>query len=98
MQNPLSLAILALAPHALAQVQGVVLDEQGQAIANASVEVVGTQLRTRTNDKGEFNLEKAQGKDVELHIEADNFAHGSFMSAQARKQNAMCSIPASLKP
>lgn len=74
----LSLAILALAPHALAQVQGVVLDEQGQAIANASVEVVGTQLRTRTNDKGEFNLEKAQGKDVELHIEADNFAHGSF--------------------
>ena len=76
----------------------VVLDEQGQAIANASVEVVGTQLRTRTNDKGEFNLEKAQGKDVELHIEADNFAHGSFMSAQARKQNAMCSIPASLKP
>lgn len=74
----LSLAILALAPHALAQVQGVVLDEQGQAIANASVEVVGTQLRTRTNDKGEFNLAKAQGKEVELHIEADNFAHGSF--------------------
>ena len=74
----LSLAILGLSSHVLAQVQGVVLDQEGQAVSNATVEVAGTQLRTQTNESGEFTLPKAKGKEVELHIEADNFAHGSF--------------------
>jgi iron complex outermembrane recepter protein len=74
----LSLAILGLSTQVIAQVQGVVSDLQGQPIANASVEVLGTQLRTRTNEKGEFNLPKARGKEIELHIEANDFAHGSF--------------------
>lgn len=74
----LSLAILGLSSQVYAQVQGVVLDQQGQTVANASIEVLGTQLRTQTNEKGEFNLPKAKGKEVELHIKADNFAHGSF--------------------
>lgn len=74
----LSLAILGLSSHLLAQVQGVVLDEQGNPVADASIEVLGTQLRTRTNQQGEFNLPKTKGKEVELHIKADNFAHGSF--------------------
>jgi iron complex outermembrane receptor protein len=83
----LSLAILGLSSHALAQVQGVVSDPQGHPIANASVEVLGTQLRTRTNEKGEFNLPKARGKEIELHIEADDFAHGSFHVQPGSSQN-----------
>lgn len=77
-KNLLSLAILGLSSHALAQVQGIVLDQQGHAVANASIEVAGTQLRAQTNERGEFDIPKAKGKEVELHIEADNFAHGSF--------------------
>lgn len=83
----LSLAILGLSSHAIAQVQGVVSDPQGHPIANASVEVLGTQLRTRTNEKGEFNLPKARGKEIELHIEADDFAHGSFHVQPGSSQN-----------
>lgn len=83
----LSLAILGLSTQAIAQVQGVVSDQQGQPIANASVEVLGTQLRTRTNEKGEFTLPKAKGKEIELHIEANDFAHGSFHVQPGSSQN-----------
>ncbi len=74
----LSLAILGLSTQAIAQVQGIVSDQQGQPIANASVEVSGTQLRTKTDEQGKFIIPKARGKEVELHIEAEGFAHGSF--------------------
>lgn len=73
----LTLAILAASHSALAQVQGQVVNEQGQPIANAQVDVVGSKLRTTTNERGEFNLPQATGH-LELHVKAPEFSHRSL--------------------
>ncbi len=78
----LCLAIVAASHSALAQVQGVVRDEQGQPIANASLDVVGSNLQIRTNARGEFSLPVQTGKDVELHVKAPAFMHKTFHLAQ----------------
>ncbi|ACE84696.1 TonB-dependent receptor [Cellvibrio japonicus] len=71
----LCLAILAASHAALAQVQGVVRDEQGLPIAGAQVDVVGSKLRTTTNERGEFNLPQLTDEHVELHVKAPQFTH-----------------------
>lgn len=78
----LCLAIVAASHSALAQVQGVVRDEQGQPIANASLDLVGSNLQIRTNEKGEFSLPRQTGGEVELHVKAPDFMHKTFHLTQ----------------
>lgn len=78
----LCLAMVAASHSALAQVQGVVRDEQGQPIGNASLDVVGSNLQIRTNARGEFNLPVQGGKEVELHVKAPAFMHKTFHLVQ----------------
>ena len=79
----LCLAIVATSHSALAQVHGVVRDEQGQPISNASVDVVGSNLQIRTNTQGEFSLPPQTGGEVELHVKAPEFMHKTFHLVQS---------------
>lgn len=81
----LCLAIVTASHSALAQVQGVVRDDQGQPINNASLDVVGSNLQIRTNEKGEFNLPPQTGGEVELHVKAPDFMHKTFHLTQGDK-------------
>lgn len=82
----LCMAIIAASHSALAQVQGVVRDEQGQPIANASLDVVGSNQQIRTNKQGEFSLPPQAGGEVELHVKAPAFMHKTFHLTQSDKQ------------
>jgi iron complex outermembrane receptor protein len=81
----LCLAIVTTSHAALAQVQGVVRDEQGQPISNATLDVVGSNLQIHTNTRGEFSLSVQTGKEVELHVKAPTFMHKTFHLAQGDK-------------
>lgn len=54
---------------------GQVTDAFGKPISDASVEVVGSQLQTRTDAQGRFNLNTADGAPGELHINAPGYSH-----------------------
>lgn len=81
----LCITILAASQSVLAQVQGVVRDELGQPISNASLDVVGSNLQIRTNTRGEFSLPAQAGKEVELHVKAPAFMHKTFHLTQGDK-------------
>lgn len=81
----LCLAIVAASHSVLAQVQGVVRDELGQPISNATLDVVGSNLQIRTNTQGEFNLPPQGGTEVELHVKAPSFMHKTFHVEQGNK-------------
>ncbi len=69
------LALAAASGSAVAQVEGVVRDPAGLPIAGATVEVVGTKIRTTANERGEFSLPQVKDKHVELHVRAPNYTH-----------------------
>lgn len=71
----LCLAIIAASNTVLAQVEGVVLDPAGMPIAGATIEVVGTKIRTIANERGEFKLPQVKEKHVELHVRAPDYTH-----------------------
>lgn len=59
-------------------VQGAVVDEQGQPVADAWVTVVGENKKIKTDASGRFEFTDLQNKQAELHIEASSFAHRNF--------------------
>lgn len=73
----LSASIALLLPScALAQqLSGQVVNNQGNPIANATIEVEGTPFKARSNSEGFFELTDLNQGAVELHIKADGFAH-----------------------
>ena len=85
----LFMAIVAASQSALAQVQGVVRDDMGQPIAQATLEVVGANLRIKANDKGEFTVPAQPGKEVELHVKAPSFMHKTFHVTQGSQQTEL---------
>lgn len=61
---------------ALAQsVEGIVTDKNGKALVNATVEVMGTNLRTTTDVEGQFRFTDLKGSSAEIHVSARGFAH-----------------------
>ncbi|WP_323816261.1 TonB-dependent receptor [Cellvibrio sp. NN19] len=81
----LCLAIVTASHSVLAQIQGVVRDEQGQPIANATLDLVGSTLKFRTNQQGEFSLPPQTRSEVELHVKAPEFMHKTFHLSQSDK-------------
>ena len=59
-------------------VQGTVVDEQGQPVADAWVTVIGQNKKIKTDASGHFEFTDLQSKQAELHIEASSFAHRNF--------------------
>lgn len=64
-----------------ATIRGVVKDEQGVAIDQATVAVVGTSTGTHTNAKGEYTLQVAAGKSITIAISYLGYVN------QTRKQS-----------
>lgn len=58
--------LILLVSNAIGQVKvsGVVVDEQGMPIPFVNVVFVGTTIGTTTNDQGEFQLKKMEGKQM----------------------------------
>ncbi len=75
MKKTVLYSALMLAHPAFAEINGVVKDEQGVPIGDAIVEVVGTQLLTKTNAQGEFSLPTQRDGHVELHVHAPDHTH-----------------------
>jgi iron complex outermembrane receptor protein len=85
----LCLAILAVSHSALAQVQGVVRDEIGQPISNATLDVVGANLQIRTNAQGEFKLPPQANPEVELHVKAPSHMHKTLRLKQGDERTEL---------
>lgn len=68
-------ALLLASQPVFAQIQGTVSDPQGLPIANATVEMVGSGLRTHTNERGEFALPAQRDGHLELHVFAPDYTH-----------------------
>ena len=58
-----------------ASLSGEVLDPQGQPVAGALVERVGSQRSVTTDAEGRFELDALRGDEVELHIAAPRYVH-----------------------
>ena len=68
------LAITASGQLSAEQVQGTVINNEGQVVIGATVKVMGTNNSATTNEQGLFTLEVDSGHH-ELHVVARNFAH-----------------------
>lgn len=75
--NKIMLAGMLLSPmHVIANdISGMVVDENNQPIANATVEIVNTNNRVTSNTSGNFRLSDLSSGAIELHITAPNFVH-----------------------
>ncbi len=71
-------ALLLASQWANAQLQGVVLNPQGEVIPAAVIEVVGTNLQVKADEKGQFSLPSLSGSHFELHVKAPQFMHKTF--------------------
>ncbi len=66
---------LLMAPGGAFALSGQITASNGEPIANAIVEVADSRLKTRTDDKGYFNID-TKGVDVhEIHVKAAGYTH-----------------------
>lgn len=54
---------------------GVIYDLDGRPVANARIDVVGSNRRARSNEQGEFVLKDLADDAVELHVKATGHVH-----------------------
>ncbi|KGJ87159.1 TonB-dependent receptor [Colwellia psychrerythraea] len=73
------------------QVQGIVTNKEGAAIAGATVKVMGTNNLAVTNERGTFTLEVRAGQ-YELHVVANNFVHENVNVVVVNNQDAQLSV------
>jgi iron complex outermembrane receptor protein len=85
----LSLALLAASHSTWAQVQGVVRDENGQPITNATLDIVGSNQQIHTNMRGEFSVPPYGTGKIELHVKAPAFMHKTFHLPQGDKTHEL---------
>ncbi|MCV2884172.1 TonB-dependent receptor [Aestuariibacter sp. AA17] len=65
-----------LSTSTLAQtIEGVVLNQKGEGIAGAHIEVEGTSSKIKTDRRGKFVITDLQAGNTELHFSAQGFAH-----------------------
>lgn len=87
----IALFIAGLAAPLCAQIQGKVLNEEGHPISQATIEVVGTQTRIKSDEKGEFTLPATKADELELHIKARDYIHKTFTVAQGSERQFVLS-------
>ncbi|KPZ55414.1 TonB-dependent receptor [Pseudoalteromonas sp. P1-25] len=76
-RSQLAVLIAALLPASVlaSTIEGVVLNNQGKAVNNATVEVEGSDLKVTTDENGKFVLTELNNGLKELHIVAPGYAH-----------------------
>ena len=68
-------AVLLPASTLAQSIEGVVLENNGKAVAGAKVEIEGTSIETMTDSKGNFVVKDLPAGISEVHISASGFAH-----------------------
>lgn len=84
----LAAAVMLAATNGYA-LQGKVVDEQGQAIVNATVKVNGTSSKTVTDENGRFNIE---GEPAEIHVAASGYSHKMLHLHEADSNNLIIKL------
>ncbi|MCF2858416.1 TonB-dependent receptor [Pseudoalteromonas sp. SMS1] len=92
--SPLMLGLIApLSVQAYAQnISGQIQDQNGAAIANASISVMGSQQVVKSDQNGQFTLQTNKSSDVELHITAAGFAHQNKVVKEDEKGAATITV------
>lgn len=85
------LAITASAQLHAEQVQGSVINKDGEGVTGATVKVMGTNNVAITNDKGLFTLQVKPGS-YELHVVAERFAHENVNIIVTENVNSQLSV------
>jgi len=75
---------IVFSSHSMAQTQGLVKDEAGLPVGNASIDIVGSQLKLFTNAEGEFTLPVSPAEHTEIHIKAPDFMHQTLQVEQGK--------------
>ncbi|TMN77200.1 MULTISPECIES: TonB-dependent receptor [unclassified Pseudoalteromonas] len=76
-RSQLAVLIAALLPASVlaSTIEGVVLNNKGKVVTNATVEVEGSDLKVTTNENGKFVIAELSNGLKELHIVAPGYAH-----------------------
>ncbi|MDQ9092087.1 TonB-dependent receptor [Pseudoalteromonas haloplanktis] len=76
-RSQLAVLIAALLPASVLAktIEGIVLNNQGNAVTNATVEVEGTDITVTTDENGKFVIADLKNGLKELHIVAPGYAH-----------------------
>lgn len=78
-----AIAALSSTSHAL---DGKVVDDEGNVIAGAKIEIVGSSDRYNTDDKGQFQINEDAVDEV--HVSAEGFSH-KILHLHGARQNAL---------
>ncbi|AZN34209.1 TonB-dependent receptor [Pseudoalteromonas sp. Xi13] len=76
-RSQLAVLIAALLPASVlaSTIEGVVLNNKGKVVTNATVEVEGSDLKVTTNENGKFVITELKNGLKELHVVAPGYAH-----------------------
>ena len=76
-RSQLAVLIAALLPASVlaSTIEGVVLNNKGKVVTNATVEVEGSDLKVTTDENGKFVIAELNNGLKELHIVAPGYAH-----------------------
>ncbi|MDP2565518.1 TonB-dependent receptor [Pseudoalteromonas marina] len=76
-RSQLAVLIAALLPASVlaSTIEGVVLNNKGKVVSNATVEVEGSDLKVTTDENGKFVITELKNGLKELHIVAPGYAH-----------------------
>ena len=76
-RSQLAVLIAALLPASVlaSTIEGVVLNNKGKVVSNATVEVEGSDLKVTTDENGKFVIAELNNGLKELHIVAPGYAH-----------------------
>lgn len=75
MRKPASLILLMALPSVVHALSGQVTDASGKPVSNATIDVVGSQVRGRTDTEGRFDLDTGGAPVAELHITSPGYSH-----------------------
>ncbi|MCF2828191.1 MULTISPECIES: TonB-dependent receptor [unclassified Pseudoalteromonas] len=75
--STIPLLVAALLPPSLVakSIEGTVVNKAGKGIANASIEVEGTDIRVLTDNNGHFQISGVGLGNKQIHVRAPGFAH-----------------------
>ncbi|MEM5533848.1 TonB-dependent receptor [Pseudoalteromonas arctica] len=76
-RSQLAVLIAALLPASVlaSTIEGVVLNNKGKVVTNATVEVEGSDLKVTTDENGKFVITELKNGLKELHVVASGYAH-----------------------
>ncbi|WP_016956112.1 TonB-dependent receptor [Catenovulum agarivorans] len=69
--------VLAANSAVAADITGKIFNDKGEAVENADVSIMGTALKTTTNELGQFTFSDLNQDHFELHVSAKGYVHSN---------------------